>query len=504
MSESLINTRLYHLFENIFASTPRAAFVTSEGEHLYIRGETLADIATLPTSAQICLQYLQLEDGDVAICNDPYSGGSILSSFTLVAGMSAQPGSARGKGKNLADFLIAVKLALKPRVTLSEKLDQEGIRIPPTPLYIGGQMNEALFAAMSSHPDFPPELKLSLPQEIKKILELRERLQRAIAISRFDLSRLEIKKLLRASAQQMREAVYELAVGEARADFEIGPKERLKLRTEVADGKVVFDFSGSDPGVTHHLTFQGTFGACAGALLAFLRKPIPLNSGTLSVVEVIAPKGTIVNANFPKPVALGMTDGLDVIANLATQCLSAIDKTHAVANSGSTHCAIEIRFNNGKRFYDRVHPGTGASAKQAGLDGHSLWWRAQLRTSIEEIERRHPLIYESVTLRANSGGSGMNDGGAGVAKTFRVLEEAHLVWSFTDSHHKPLGYGGGKAALGPEILVYRAGSELGPDGAPIPGEKIKLPARGEMKLHPGDRVSLLAPGGGGFGAKTQT
>jgi N-methylhydantoinase B/oxoprolinase/acetone carboxylase alpha subunit len=34
------------------------------------------------------------------------------------------------------------------------------------------------------------------------------------------------------------------------------------------------------------------------------------------------------------------------------------------------------------------------------------------------------------------------------------------------------------------------------------GEKTKLPARGEMKLQVGDRVSILAPGGGGFGAKS--
>jgi N-methylhydantoinase B/oxoprolinase/acetone carboxylase alpha subunit len=290
-------------------------------------------------------------------------------------------------------------------------------------------------------------------------------------------------------------------VGEARVDFDLGPKERLKLRTEITDGKVVFDFSGSDPGTNHHLTFQGTFGACAGALMAFLRKPIPLNSGTLSVVEVVAPKGSIVNANFPKPVSLGMTDGLDVIANLVIQCLSMIDKTHAVASSGSTHCAMEIRFSGGRRFYDRVHPGTGADAKKVGLDGHSLWWRALLSPSIEEIERRYPLIFESVALRANSGGSGLNDGGSGVAKTFRVLEESELAWNFTDSNDKPMGFAGGKSALGPEMLVIKAGKDKGPDGAPLAGEKIKLPARGEMKLQPGDRVSILAPGGGGFGAK---
>lgn len=483
------NDKLFRLFHHILndslSTVQRAAIVSAEGESIFIKSETLADIATLPTSALTCLQYLQLRDGDVGICNDPYSGGGILSSFTLVTGLNFRAPSKTGP----ADFLLATKLTLKPRITNSLKLDDEGLRIPPTPIVVGGEINKDIFNAMGSHPQFPVELKDSLPIAISELLRLKTEIKNRFFQANLEFGKAEVKQFLKTSNDQIKKVMHELSEGESKVEFEIGPNEKLKLRTEVHEDKILFDFSGSDPGKTHHLTFPATFGACVGALFAFTRKALPINSGTTSIVEVVAQRGTIVNANFPKPVALGLTDGLDIIANLVVSGLSAIDKARSMAPSGTTHCAFEIRFKDGTRFYDRVHPGGGAMKGADGLSGHSLWWRARLHTSIEEIERRYPLVVESVAFRLNSGGAGHNSGGDGVAKSYRLLEPAELVWSFTDSIDKASGFSGGKSALGPEVLVHQKSS----------GQKIKLPPFGQMKLEPGDRLSVLAPGGGGFG-----
>lgn len=474
----------HHILDDALSNVQRAALVTADGESIFIKSETLADIATLPSSASTCLQYLQLRDGDVGICNDPYSGGGILSSFTLVTGLNFKAQSKPGP----ADFLLATKLTLKPRITNSLKLDDEGLRIPPTPIVVGGELNKDIFNAMGGHPKFPPELRELMPLAIKELLRLKDEVKKRMSHARIEFGKPEVKLFLKASNDQIKKVMHELSEGESRVEFEIGPGEKLKLRTEVHENKVIFDFSGSDAGKTHFLTFPATFGACVGALFAFTRKALPINSGTTSIVEVVAQRGTIVNANFPKPVALGLTDGLDIIANLVISGLSALDKARSMAPSGTTHCAFEMRFKDGSRFYDRVHPGGGAMKGADGLSGHSLWWRARLSTSIEEIERRYPVAVESTSFRTNSGGAGHNSGGDGVAKSFRLLEPAELVWSFTDSTDKATGFSGGKSGLGPEVIVQKKS-----------GSKVKLTPFGQMKLEVGDRLSVLAPGGGGFG-----
>lgn len=496
MKNAFLFTQLHHILNSVLENHSRSAIVTPEGEALYVRSETLSDIATLPATALTCMQYLSLGDGDVGLCNDPYSGGGILSNFSLVAGVSLSG----DRNKNTAskampskapDVLIVIKLSLKPRVTNSSQLDDEGLRIPPTPIVVNGELNHDIFSAMAAHPKFPKELTEALPSAIEKLRLIKELFRESLRESRIELSKQEIKEFLKVSAEKARALVHELAAGEAGAEFEISSNEKLKVRTEIHDDKITFDFSGSDVGTTHFLTFAATFGACVGAVFAFMRKEIPVNAGTASVVQVIAKKGTIVNANFPKPVALGLTDGLDVVANLALRTLSLIDKHRAVAYGGGSHCAFELRFSSGAIFYDRAHPGSGATSSTAGVSGQSLWWRARLNTSIEEIERRYPLRIESTGYRAKSGGAGAISGGDGMAKTYRLLEPAEFLWNFTDSVDKPLGQSGGKSAAGPEILVLRDGE--------APSKKEKLKAQGSLKLQKGDQIWILAGGGGGYG-----
>lgn len=482
MKKKFLYSQVLRVFKNALADFSRSAVVTTDGELLFVQTETLSDIATLPLTSHTCMQYLKLGDGDVGLCNDPYSGGGILSNFSLVTGISL------GAQNNNADLLISVKLTLKPRITNSLKLDDEGLRIPPTPIMVNGEMNTDILNAMSEHPLYPPELKLALPAAVQNLIQIKESIKKTLKEFKLDFNKNEIKDFLKYSNKSAQEALEELSDGESKVDFELTQNEKLKLKILVNRGRVKFDFSGTDMGRTHYLTFAATFGACVGALFAFTRKEIPINSGTTSLIEVIAPKGSLVNSNFPKPVALGLTDGLDVVANLVISGLGAIDKKKLVATGGASHCAFEIRFADGRRFYDRAHPGTGATSSSAGVHGQSLWWRAKLNTSIEEIERRYPLLISNVNYRMNSGGSGLYGGGNGMTKTYHLLEPAQFVWSMTDAIDKPVGLNGGKAALGPEMILVRG------------DERTRLPAIGEMKVLAGDQIWVLASGGGGYGA----
>ncbi|MFN7262917.1 MAG: hydantoinase B/oxoprolinase family protein, partial [Pseudobdellovibrionaceae bacterium] len=60
-----------------------SALLGPDHQTLGLRYETLADIGTLGVAAQTVVKYFSLEEGDVVLLNDPYSGGSTLSMMTF-------------------------------------------------------------------------------------------------------------------------------------------------------------------------------------------------------------------------------------------------------------------------------------------------------------------------------------------------------------------------------------------------------------------------------------
>ena len=123
-----------------------AAILDREGNIFALHYETLADLGTLGTAASTVLKYFPMSKKDVVIVNDPYSGGTVLSTLSLVTALN----------ENL--FLIARK-GFRPRLILAQKLDEEGLRIPPTPLVQNGQINVPILEAMSEHPQAPEFFK---------------------------------------------------------------------------------------------------------------------------------------------------------------------------------------------------------------------------------------------------------------------------------------------------------------------------------------------------------
>src|SRR5688500_2435850 len=91
MSLSWKSQQLQKLLESLFSPSISACITTSEGQPLHLQYTHLADIGTLPLAARTAQQYLQLKPNQVAIMNDPYSGGTLLSTMTLITGVSVSP-----------------------------------------------------------------------------------------------------------------------------------------------------------------------------------------------------------------------------------------------------------------------------------------------------------------------------------------------------------------------------------------------------------------------------
>jgi N-methylhydantoinase B/oxoprolinase/acetone carboxylase alpha subunit len=305
-----------------------------------------------------------------------------------------------------------------------------------------------------------------------------------------NMTRPLVRQFLADSEREFSRRVEELSEGVASYEIAVSAHEYIKLRSEIRDGHILFDFTGTTPGQTIFMTDSAIMGAAIGTFLSLLNQPIPVNTGVLSRFEIKSPKGSLVNSAFPHPLYLGHTDGLNLLANAIALCLGKIDPKLSWAASGPSHCSLEVRLQGRPPLPFSLPVGIGATQTSAGIDGAYVWRRLSKQDSIELIEKSFPVQFVHVAFRANSGGPGQHPGGRGVATTVKLCEDAEIGWNFLEPPHKPEGVAGGKSAQGPEIVIHTA------DGR----TKTALPSSGERKLRRGDMITLLSAGGGGYGA----
>src|SRR5215212_9972716 len=113
-------------------------------------GELIAQAAHIPVHlgsmpasvAAVKARLGPLEEGDVAIVNDPFAGGTHLPDITIVSPIYA--GGVRvGYAANRAHH-ADVGGASPGSMTLSRHIDEEGIRIEPSLLFRAGRRDEAV------------------------------------------------------------------------------------------------------------------------------------------------------------------------------------------------------------------------------------------------------------------------------------------------------------------------------------------------------------------------
>ena len=482
MSNAFQYEQIQLLSQLLFKNESVTTLASHDGMPIYIKYQNLAEIGTLPVVAQTTHQYLQLLDGDIAITNDPYSGGTILSNLYLCIGVCSEQ-----KKNRQVDLVIVKKVALKPRIVLGDSIDEEGIRIPPTPLVVNGKLNKDILSAMSQHPLAPNGFEQAVLNGIEEIKKLHKNFLKMNEVFELEWSRSFIKEYFKESYKAMTDFLGHIRSGEQHAEVELNDGSQLKLAMEVSEDKILFDFSGSDTSRSVHLTHSAAMGGCTGALISLSDKNLPINQGIFQCIEVIAPEGSLVHAKYPNPVYFGMTDGVAMIANLVLKAIGNLDKSKRFPLSGNSTCSFNLDFSQG-HFFETLEPGSAASREKNGQDGLNIWRRSTLQPSIEEVERRFPVTIDSCSFRPNSGGDGKYSGGKGVVKTILVKENCKFTWAITEPNEKPLGMMGGKDAQNADVFLMRKGQD-----------KQSLAKMGNLELQPEDKIIVQSAGGGGFG-----
>jgi N-methylhydantoinase B len=263
------------------------------------------------------------------------------------------------------------------------------------------------------------------------------------------------------------------------------------LITFGAGDEVTVDYAGSSPGVDRGINvgFNYTVAYTTYGVKCAIAPEVPNNAGSFRPIRTLAPKGSILNAQHPAPVAGRHTVG-HFLPSTIMGALSGILPGKVMAPGSDslwiTHIAGHGAADGGYFSYTWFSSGgTGALQGQDGLSATS-YPSGVAGVPAEIIEALTPLVLRQRALRPDSGGAGEHRGGLGQVMEIEVRSDRPYLFSGLYErcvYPAPGLHGGRPGALG---AVTASGAE-------------ELRPKVSSMLPPGTVVRLEIPGGGGFG-----
>jgi N-methylhydantoinase B len=528
------NHRLAQVAEEMGVALARAAFSPNIKERrdyscalFDARGRLVAQAAHIPVhlgstalSVAAVLERLTLADGEVAIVNDPFAGGTHLPDITLVRPVFAgdtligyvanrahhadvggsAPGSmpvgVRARGDELPEAeelpaAMSPRYATAPSPSLTTRpvtIDEEGFRIPPT------RLDDKIVGKLCAVARAPEERRGDLAAQ-RAALEVGCRRLQALAAA-YGVETLAARAqalieyaeaLLRAAIRDIPDGVY--AFADSLDDDGAGRHDvGVRVLVNVSGDRAVVDFSDSDEEVNGPLNavYAVTLSATVYAFRLLLPEDAPTNHGLYLPLEVIAPDGCVLAATPPRAVAAGNVETSQRVVDVVLGALAQALPAKIPAASAGTMSNLLIG-DDERAYYETIGGGAGASPSAAGASALQTHMTNTRNTPIEVLEQTMPLRVTRYARRRGSGGGGLHAGGDGIVRELELLAPATVTLLGERRRRPAYGLsGGGPGVVGEDTLTR--------------GERtVKLPGKVTFAAKVGDRITIATPGGGGHG-----
>jgi len=470
--------------------------VIAQGDHMPVH------LGSMPMAVAAALAEIDIVPGDVVALNDPFAGGTHLPDVTLVMPVAIR--------KRIL-FYVANRAhhadiggATPGSMGLATDIYGEGIRIPPIRLVRGGVVDRDTMRLLLANVrgnverrgDFDAQIG-SLKTGAARLLEIIERRGKREATE-------YATQLIKYSARLMRHTIASIPDGSYEAEDVLdddGIDDRvvpIRVVVTIKGERAVVDFTDSAPQVTGAINAVEaiTVSAVSYVFRCLIGGEVPASAGLVEPIEVIAPRGTVVNANPPASVAGGNVETSQRIVDVLFKALAqALPDRIPAASQGTmnnlTIGGIDTRRGYGQEFsyYETVAGGMGARPVADGMSGVHTHMTNSLNTPAEALEYAYPLRVREYRLRKDSGGAGRHRGGDGVVREIETLVPSRMSLLCDRRKHGPYGLFGG---------------EDGTPGTNTLNSNHALPAKGSHELKAGDRIRIETPGGGGWGLSTDS
>lgn len=443
-----------------------------------------------------------LREGDVFICNDVYlAGGSHSNDISIIT-----PVFLDGKVEyfigNIGHHSDVGGVVPGSTDHILTSVFAEGIRIPHMRIVRDGVLDEDLLSMIAHNTRDPMErildLKVQIAANNQGARSLR-RLSQEHGLARVQKS---MADLLTYTERRMRQKLRELPDGEYCSEVYTddegvpGPRKRICLTVRIQDDGVTLDFAGSDRQAkgSINMGWYPLLAAVFCGINMMVDPTIPANFGMFQPVRIEAPKGTIVNPEFPAAVGNREYTAQRVVRAITLAFAQVLPRERAVAPSAdiNTGMAFYGRRRSGEPFVyvEAVAGGVGATLHKDGMHGTQVGITNTSNTPAEALEIEFPLIVREYGLATDTAGPGRTQGGAAIIRDIGSLVDGVSVSTKADGKKSPAPgiFGGGEGGRA-SLEYHRA------DGAIEEVEMFVV----DRIMAKGEAARLISPGGGGFG-----
>jgi N-methylhydantoinase B/oxoprolinase/acetone carboxylase alpha subunit len=468
-----------------------AALFTPAGEMLVQAEHIPVHLGSMPASVRAAIDAFgdRLRPGDQVVLNDPFAGGTHLNDVTLVA-PCFDGARLVGWAANRAHHADVGGSAPGSIPADATDIHQEGLRIPPM-LYDDG-VRRLLLANSRTPAERVGDLDAQVGANVVGV----ERLG-AMGAEPFAAVVDYGERRMRAALAGLADGTWHAAdvLDSTGAAPDQQHPARIAVAVTLAGDEVTVDFTGTDPQARGNVNAVEavTVSAVAYALRAAVDPTIPANGGALRPVRVVAPPGTIVAARPPAAVGAGNVEVSQRVADVCLRALAEPCPTRVPAAGQGTMNNVLVG-GDGWVYYETVAGGQGGRPDAPGMSGVHTGMTNTRNTPIEALERTFPLRVLRYRLRRGSGGGGRYPGGEGIERDLQVLEDCTVSLITERRVSRPPGLWGGEPGAPGENWLLPRGDE---------GRAQRLPDKCTIRLHAGDVLRMLTPGGGGWGSATE-
>ena len=431
-----------------------------------------------------------MKPGDIYLTNDPWLGSGHLNDFVLLQPVFHEAA--------LIGFVSCTShlVDIGGRCLGPDGSDvfDEGLYIPHLKLVDEGALNDTFLTLLKANSRAP----LQAEGDVFALIACCETGASRMAEMMVDFQLTDLfalaDKICTASEQAVRRRIAKLPDGDYSYDMTVDGYEdpiTIKATLSISTDGMHIDFIDSAPPSTHGINVPLNYAEAYAVfgLKCVVAPDIPNNFGSLAPFTVSAKEGTILNAKKPQPVCSRHILG-QLLPDVALGCMAQVTPDAVPAEGAATLWDLPMKGLDpatGESFAaELVHNGgTGARATKDGLSA-TAFPSGVMGSLVEITESTTPIVIRARHLRTDSGGAGKQRGGLGQVIELEAVEGTPLTI-----------YGTVDRVLYPARGHSSAGSGVAGAFAHSAGEAFY--GKGACVLKPGEHLSVLTPGGGGYG-----
>ncbi|PCI20351.1 MAG: 5-oxoprolinase [Piscirickettsiaceae bacterium] len=502
---SIFSSRIESVCDEMGAILQRAAFSPNIKDRLDFScavfdssGKLSAQAAHIPVhlgsmayAMQDIVSLFDWQPGDMVALNDPYLGGTHLPDVTLVAPLFIK-NRLQGFVANRAHH-ADIGSEAPGSMPLSTCLQEEGLIIPPLKIMSFNkrtkdfeELLENLGNTVESTGDFNAQISANL-RGAARLVSIID----SYGVDEYELAVEQLNgyadRLMLQLLKSIPDGVYRFS--DVMDDDGFGAKNiPIQLALTVNDAEVTADFSATAKQVKGNINCP--LSVVAAAVYYVFRCLMPANApacyGLFDRINIIAEKGSLINAIKPAAVAAGNVETstrlVDVVMGALANAIP--EKIPAASHGSMNNVAMGVRDSRKSwSYYETIGGGMGAGKFHDGKSAVQTHMTNTLNTPIESLEMHYPLRITRYQIRKSSGGVGQHRGGDGLLREMEFLASAQVTLLTERRKNKPWGLFGGQSG---ECGLNKLNGEV-------------LPAKTSFSVTAGDCLTILTPGGGGYG-----